>query len=107
MSKSDEMCMKYLAYLDSHLEDDVKLMPFGEWMRAQVSIRECQEESCGGTIVTSTDRCSLCSTPWPGMTREEAAHKYIVSQRDLVLIDGEWTIDGMPAQEWHDAVYEL
>ncbi len=56
MSQLDQ----YLAYLDSHSEDDVKVVSFKEWKAAQPFIRHC---SCGGTIVTSTDRCNQCSAP--------------------------------------------
>lgn len=51
---------EYLAYLDKAVEQGEKLMRFGEWMRVKDLIRYCH---CGGTIATSTNRCSICSIP--------------------------------------------
>jgi hypothetical protein len=56
---------EYLAYLDSHLEDDVEVMSGAEWLAVQRNIRPCPRE-CGGTIATSTNRCAKCSEPARG-----------------------------------------
>ena len=81
MSQLDQ----YLAYLDSHSEDDVKVVSFKEWKAAQPFIRHC---SCGGTIATSTDRCNQCSAPstelQEGMTMDRCDQCFVSIPADDV-----------------------